>query len=195
MSKPLFLLVGKSASGKTTMADLLEKTYGYKSVESYTTRKPRYDGERGHIFISEGDFDSLKGLVAYTEYDCHRYGTTSVQLDECDLYVVDIPGVETLLKKYNTKRAIHIIYFDSNISTRILRMINRHDSDMAIIKRLLQDEKDDWFEQLNILTNDYDDHKHVYLHRVDANQELADLFDNVWEVIHIGSNSVFNRMS
>ena len=61
--KPLFLFVGKSASGKTTIVNLLEKTYGYKAVESYTTRKPRYDGERGHIFISEGDFDNLKNLV------------------------------------------------------------------------------------------------------------------------------------
>lgn len=152
---PLFLLVGKSASGKTTIADILEKTYGHKSVESYTTRKPRYDGERGHIFIREDEFDDLGELVAYTEYDAHRYGTTSVQLDECTLYVIDIPGIDTLLKRYNTERPIRIIYFNTSVRTRILRMIERGDSDMAIIKRLLQDEQMDWYDQLEILTKYY----------------------------------------
>ena len=52
MNKPLYLFVGKSASGKTTTADLLEKRYGHKQVYSYCTRKPRYEGEIGHIFIS-----------------------------------------------------------------------------------------------------------------------------------------------
>lgn len=152
---PLFLFVGKSASGKTTIADILERTYGHKSVESYTTRKPRYDGERGHIFISESDFDNLGELVAYTEYDGHRYGTTSPQLDECTLYVIDIPGIDTLLQRYNTKRPIYIIYFNVSVRTRILRMIERGDSDMAIIKRLLQDEQVDWYDQLEILTKYY----------------------------------------
>jgi len=152
---PLFLFVGKSASGKSTIANLLEKVYGHKSVESYTTRKPRYDGERGHIFIEESEFDNLGELVAYTEYDGNRYGTTSAQLDECTLYVVDIPGVETLLKRYNSTRSIYIIYFNASVRTRILRMIERGDSDMAIIKRLLQDEQVDWYDQLEILTKYY----------------------------------------
>ena len=149
MNNPLYLLVGKSASGKSTIADILEQTYGHKPVESYTTRNPRYDGERGHIFINENEFNNLENLVAYTEYDGHKYGTTSAQLDECGLYIVDIPGVETLLKRYNTERPIRIIYFNASVRTRILRMIDRHDSDIAIIKRLLQDEQVDWYAAFN----------------------------------------------
>lgn len=181
---PLYLLVGKSASGKSTIADILERTYGHKSVESYTTRKPRYDGERGHIFISESDFDNLGELVAYTEYDGNRYGTTSAQLDECSLYVVDIPGIDTLLKRYNTERPIRIIYFNASVRTRILRMIDRSDSDMAIIKRLLQDEQVDWYDQLEILTKYYSRlNKDVKLFNINAEGAIEEVLEIVLDCL------------
>lgn len=165
MSKPLFLFVGKSASGKTTMADILEQRYNHKQVASYTTRKPRYDGEIAHVFVSDDEFDNLGDLVAYTEYNGYRYGTTAEQLDECDIYVVDVPGVETLLQRYNTKRPICIFYFDATAYTRIMRMLDRHDSDASIISRLLQDEKSDWYNQLDSLAWRYN-------HILDKNVEL-----------------------
>ena len=99
MNKPLFLLVGPSASGKTTIAEKLESTMSLKSIQSYTTRLPRYDGETGHTFISDNDFDNLKDIMAYTEYNGHRYCTTKEQIDNADIYVVDVPGVETLLQR------------------------------------------------------------------------------------------------
>ena len=148
MNKPLYLFVGRSASGKTTIANMLEEKYGYKQVFSYCTRKPRYDGEIGHIFISDAEFDNLGELAAYTEYNGHRYGTTVEQLEECSIYVIDIPGVETLFKK-NLDRPIIIIYFNTTVHTRILRMMERHDNESAIISRLLQDEQYDWFDKLD----------------------------------------------
>lgn len=171
MSDPLYLFVGKSASGKTTIADILEQKCGYKQVYSYTTRKPRYDDEIGHIFISEEEFDNLGELVAYTEYDGNRYGTTAEQLDKCSIYVVDIPGVKSLLEKYKTNRPIYILYFDTTVYTRINRMLDRHDSDMAIISRLLQDEKDDWFKELDHLVWHYEHiiNKDIELYSINAN--------------------------
>lgn len=148
MNKPLYLFVGKSASGKTTIANLCEKEYNCKQVQSYTTRKPRYEGEVGHIFISEEEFDNLGELAAYTFYNGNRYGTTVQQVDQCNIYVIDVPGVETLLQKYNTVRTIYIIYFDSGVYTRINRMLQRGDDANAIVARLLQDEKADWLQQL-----------------------------------------------
>lgn len=147
-NRPLYLFVAKSASGKTTVANILEEKYGYKQVQSYTTRPPRYDGEVGHTFVSEQEFYNLGELAAYTEYNGYRYGTTVKQLEECDIYVIDVPGVETLLKK-NIGRPIVIIYFSTTVCTRILRMVDRNDSDSAIIARLLQDEQYDWFDKLD----------------------------------------------
>ena len=74
MNKPLFLFVGKSASGKTTIANLLEEKYLFNQVQSYTTRKPRYEGETGHIFVTEDEFNALEDIVSYTFYNGNQYG-------------------------------------------------------------------------------------------------------------------------
>lgn len=182
MNEPLFLFCGRSASGKTTVADNLANKYGYRQVESYTTRKPRFDGEIGHIFVSDEEFDNLGELAAYTEYNGFRYGTTWEQLNECSIYVIDVPGIQTLLEKSKDyHRPITIIYFDSTVYTRINRMIDRGDSDVSIISRLLQDEKDDWHKQLNSLVWHYAklENKVVDLYQVDANKSLTDVMEQV----------------
>ena len=181
MNNQLFLFVGRSASGKTTVAEKLVETYGCVQVYSYTTRKPRFDGEIGHVFIDDNEFDNLGELVAYTEYNGFRYGTTAEQLDKCSIYVVDVPGVETLLRNYQTDRPIVIIYFDSTVYTRINRMLDRHDGDTQIIARLLQDEKDDWYRQLDSLVWHYAklENRVINLYQVDANGNLSDVIEQV----------------
>lgn len=175
MNKPLYIFIGKSASGKTTVANIFEGSGRYTQLQSYTTRLPRYRGEIGHIFISEEEFDALENLVAYTEYNGYRYGATAEQVDNVDIYVIDIPGFETLLEKYNTKRPIVIIYFDASICTRIDRMIDRGDSDTVIVSRLYTDEKDDWERQLHKIAwhCKNNENRDVEMYIVDANQDLA----------------------
>ena len=180
MTKPLYLLIGRSASGKTTISNMLTEKYGYKSISSYTTRPPRYDGEKGHIFVDAATFDQLGELAGFVEYNGYRYGTTMQQVDEADIYVIDPVGTEYLLDKY-TDRPICIIYFDASIPTRIHRMIDRGDSDNAIIRRLLQDEEYDWqsklgsivWKQVNL------EEKCVEVFRVDANKKQADVLEQV----------------
>jgi guanylate kinase len=182
VNKPLFLFVGRSASGKTTIANMLAEKYGYKQVESYTTRPPRYDGETGHIFVSEEEFKNLGELAAYTYYNNNHYGTTLEQLNECDIYVVDIPGVETLLQKLkDDSRPICILYFDASVYNRILRMLDRHDSDMMIIARLLEDEKFDWLHKINSLTWHYSNiiGKDVELYSINANGATSNVLSLV----------------
>ena len=181
MYKPLFLFVGKSASGKTTIANILEQEYGYSQVQSYTTRQPRYENEVGHIFLTEEEFNKLSDIVSYTKYNNNQYGTTAGLLDKHDIFVVDVPGVKTLLEKYQTKRPICIIYFDTTVYSRINRMLDRHDNDMAIISRLLQDEKDDWYKQLDSLVWKYTNiiNKDVQLYNVNANNNLNQVLDLV----------------
>ena len=171
MIKPLYLFVGKSASGKTTLSEKLEAQYGLKTIHSYTTRPPRYENETGHIFITDVEFDQLNNIIAYTEYNGHRYCCTKQQLDESSIYVVDVPGVATLLKNYTTERVINIIYFDTSVRTRISRMIDRHDSDMAIVSRLYNDEEFNWEDRLIELVQN-STQQNVDLYAIDANQDI-----------------------
>lgn len=181
MNNRLYLFVGPSGSGKTTMADQLELMYDYKSVQSYTTRSQRYAGETGHIFVTDEEFNELTDMVAYTDYNNFRYCATAEQLDECDVYVVDVPGVEYLLEKYNnTDRNIMIFYFDANTKTRVLRMIDRGDSDASIVARLLEDGDDDWYYQLLKLCDKYSSKfKLLDIHKINANKNKK----LVWEQV------------
>lgn len=179
MNNPLFLFCGPSGSGKTTVAEELENKYGYKTVQSYTTRPRRYDEETGHIFILDTEFDKLENIIAYTKYDDHKYCTTKDQLDLATSYVVDIPGIETLLQNYNPERPIIIFYFDATVKIRIARMIDRHDSDMEIVGRLFNDEEYDWYQKLDKIVWYYCNiiGKNVELYKIDANRSKQDVVE------------------
>ena len=178
MNKPLYLFVGPSGSGKTTIVDELECRYQYKSLQSYTTRPPRCEDEYGHIFVSDNEFDNLQNIIAYTEYNGFRYCATEELINNADLYVIDCDGVDTLLSKYNSDRTICIFYFDTTVSVRINRMIERGDSDMEIVSRLHNDEQFDWYDKLEKIVWNYSklqDKQNVELYRVNANSSKANV--------------------
>ena len=178
MNKPLFLFVGKSASGKTSIANMLESD-GYTQVSSYTTRLPRYEGEVGHTFITEEEYSHLENIVASTLYNGYHYCTTLDQIKDTDIYVIDVPGVQTLIDNYDKlNRDIYILYFNASVINRIRRMIDRHDSDTRIVSRLLVDEDFDWWNKIIRLdTNKFS------LYQIDANKDLNEVYNVVKEFI------------
>ena len=129
MSDTIFLIVGESGSGKTTLVSSLEKQKKLKSIQSYTTRKPRYEDEYGHIFISENEFNLLEGIVGYTEYNGNKYCATPQQVEENDLYVIDIDGVDFFRNAYKGNKSVRVIYIKSDIGTRFDRMVERGEKD------------------------------------------------------------------
>ena len=134
------LLVGKSGSGKTTIANTL-KSFGYKQINSYTTRKPRIPNEEGHIFLTDAEFNQLTDLVGYTEYGGNRYCATSKQVDENNIYVIDPAGVTYFKEKYSGVKDVIVIYINSGTILRFIRMLKRGDTVLAAIKRLWIDHK------------------------------------------------------
>ena len=139
MLKNIYLIVGASGSGKTTLVEELERRYGYKAVQSYTTRPPRYDGETGHIFVSKEEFDSLGQMIAYTKYNGFEYGVNQAVVDSHDLYVIDPPGVQYMLEKYSGKKRIVVIGLPCDEIIRKYRMLNRGDSAEKVESRLTLD--------------------------------------------------------
>lgn len=136
--KNLYLIVGASGSGKTTVANVLEEKYGYKQLQSYTTRPMRTENEIGHIFVNDAFFDQLANFIGYTSYGDYRYGATAEQANNADLYVIDPQGVEFLKNHYNGK-PVKVITITSPVHTRINRMEQRGDKFSKIMERLLID--------------------------------------------------------
>ena len=159
----IFCVVGASGSGKTTqtewLRDAIRKLFesrkidadGLRCVESMTTRKPRFDGETGHVFLSKEEFDRYE-MVAYTMFDGNEYGVPAEMLDERELYVIDIEGVKTLRERYHGKPIV-VIYLDITPEEAARRMRERGDSEEKISKRLANDEV--MFADLEGLAADY----------------------------------------
>jgi guanylate kinase len=137
--KNIYLIVGPSGVGKTTVANELARLYGYKVVQSYTTRPPRYENEPGHIFVNEEEFNALGELCAYTEYNGCKYGVPQTMVDECDLYIIDPPGVEYLREHYHGGKKIVVIGLYAEVDKLRHRMKKRGDSNEEIEARLKND--------------------------------------------------------
>ena len=116
----IYLIVGCSGSGKTTIVNALEEKYGLRSIQSYTTRPKRSENETGHTFISDEEYDKLENIVACTEFCNYKYCATAEQIDENDLYVIDPTGVESLKSFYEGDKEFKIIYIKKRRTNKYL---------------------------------------------------------------------------
>lgn len=141
--KFIFLIVGQSGSGKTTIIDALKrKRPNLKSVESYTTRPRRFEGETGHTFVTKDEFKNLeKSMCAYTMFNDYEYCATHQQIDDADLYTIDPDGIEYFLKEYKGDKKPVVIYIKASSITRFCRMVCRGDGWKKSWERIKHDSK------------------------------------------------------
>lgn len=141
--KKLLLLTGGRGSGKSTVASALAKRNNFTILQSYTTRKPRKKNEKGHIFISDEEFDSIpkEEMVAYSEHYTDRYCATKTQLENADIYIIDLDGVKMLRETYKGDKELVIVHLAVPEGERRKRLLERGDSVRAI-KKYLEKDKD-----------------------------------------------------
>ena len=137
--KNIYCIVGPSGSGKTTIAEALQREYGWVTIESYTTRPPRYEGETGHVFVSEEEFRALGEMCAYTKFDGYEYGVTPDIVEKSDLYVIDPAGLELFKERYQGEKGIQVIGLTVPVEELRRRMKLRGDSEEKINRRLAND--------------------------------------------------------
>ena len=121
--KKLFCVMGRTCSGKTTLAKTVAATLHMKVLRSYTTR-PMRDGENehtsDHIFISEDEVKLFEGkMAAYTEINGYKYFVTKDMIMEADIYVVDPNGYKMLaeyVERKNMKIKLVPIYIDVDVN-------------------------------------------------------------------------------
>lgn len=140
--KKLFLIVGRTSVGKTTLAKEICRRHGLKLVASYTTRPRRADDADeipDHIFIDDDEADKLlndqENIAAYTEIQIkdeeenvvrtNRYFTTKSVLRESDLYVIDPPGIAELKERCADEFELITIYIRVPQRLGIQRAIQR----------------------------------------------------------------------
>lgn len=130
-----FLFIGRTASGKSSIAKEVCRRLGLKQVKSYTTR-PKREGETeensDHYFVTKDDFDFImsdsqvnNGIAAYTEINGYEYCTTIDILDDSDIYVIDPDGVEYLKNHCTNKYDFIEIYFRIPYSISEKRFVDR----------------------------------------------------------------------
>lgn len=148
----IIVLVGKTASGKTTVANYLCRNKRYKRIITYTTR-PMRDNERQDVdyhFISDEQFNRMVENNEFTEYKRYNtshgvwsYGSvvTSEQELSSNYYVIILTpqGLRDLSK--STSRYI-AFYLNVGLESQLERLKKRGDEEQQIIKRLKNDAKD-----------------------------------------------------
>lgn len=142
MLKNIYLIAGKSGSGKTTVVEQLAFKYGYKILSSYTTRPKRHKNDIDHTYVNISDYMKAKesgDIVASTVFNNQYYWATKDQIESSDLYVIDKNGIENLKECYKGDKRLIIIYIDTDDEECIRRMKIRGDSESAIWSRVKHD--------------------------------------------------------
>lgn len=148
----IIVLVGKTASGKTTVANELCKHHGYKRIITYTTRPMRENEVQDvdYHFISDEQFNKMVENNEFTEYK--RYNTAhgvwsygsiitleQEYSDDCYVIILTPQGLKDLSKKISRYIAF---YLNVDFKTQLKRLKKRGDEEQQIIKRLKNDAKD-----------------------------------------------------
>lgn len=139
--KPILLLCGASASGKTTLAEDLEKQCGLKAIPSYTTRPKRNPDEQGHTFIAEDEFNQLTDILAYAETNGYRYAVTKRMFEDeqYNVYVIDNTGIKYLKEHYKGDREWYVAYITAPLMQRFNRMMARQNDIEFAVSRIDHD--------------------------------------------------------
>ena len=135
----MIVLVGESASGKSTIEKILSNKYGYKKTISYTTRPPR-DGEVNGVdyhFISEDEYVekfNSKYFVETGAYNGWLYGTTKNQYDENTVCVLTPHGLRQIKKNFGQEDIVSF-YIKVPRRDRLIKLLERGDEIDEAIRR------------------------------------------------------------
>ena len=138
----MIVLVGESASGKSSIEKFLVDNYEYNKVVSYTTRQPRegeVDGVDYH-FISVEQFYKLRADCFFAEtatYNNWHYGIAKEDCLDDRVAVLTPHG----LRQVSKLKDINVISFYINVPRRdrLIKILQRGDNIEEAYRRSLSD--------------------------------------------------------
>lgn len=135
----LICLMGRTASGKDTLANKLCERTGLHQVISYTTRERRVNEGDTHIFISDEEYQALESsgrIAAFTQIGPYKYCCTIDQLYENDIYVIDPAGVQHLRELDLPNLRLVTVYVNTPDDIRKERALGKRGDDrLTFMKR------------------------------------------------------------
>ena len=170
----IYLILGHSGSGKSTIRDALT-SHGLEKIITYTTRKPRASEINGidYNFIDQENFKKMDDdnlFIGTTCYVGNYYSTLKEDLEKNNnkdkdcIIVVDKEGVLAIKKEF--KNTISI-YLKCSKETLRDRMKKRKDNENDIEKRLKV------LEDLDS-SSDYN---------IDSDRDIDSVFEDVMSLI------------
>ena len=102
----MIIIVGKTCSGKSSVARILQERYGINRILTYTTRPPREGEGLEYHFVADEDFEMLKSKDFFfetTQYqvacgETWKYGTAISDLNNDSCIVMNPDGLKKFKK-------------------------------------------------------------------------------------------------
>lgn len=140
----MLVIIGESASGKSSVAKYLVNNLGFNNIVIYTTREPR-EGEVNGIdyhFINKLKFESMlvSGLFAETaEYNGWHYGSlkSDYKYNSDNKIAILTPHGIRQIKKNGIN--IYVVYIKIPRRDRLIKILHRGDDIEEAYRRSLSD--------------------------------------------------------
>jgi guanylate kinase len=148
--KTIIAIIGKTGSGKDTLANRFKDLLHINQVVSHTTRPKRNYETNGkeHWFDTKEDFDKLvenENVIAYTINEKTKIEYCAVESDlneDIMVYIINPNGLKYLKEKLGDKYKIFTIYVYAEESTIKKRCKDRGDKLEVFLKRLESERKE-----------------------------------------------------
>jgi len=154
----LICLMGRTASGKDTLANKLCERTGLRQIISYTTRERRVNEGDTHIFISDEEYKTLEDsgrIAAFTQIGTYKYCCTIDQLYENDIYVIDPVGVLHLRELDLPNLRLVTVYVNTPDDVRKDRALSKRGDDRLTFMKREMAERDQFRAMLRNADFDY----------------------------------------
>jgi guanylate kinase len=121
MKPRIYCIIGESGSGKSMIAEELERLASIPMIRSYTDRPKRDDKDIGHAFLEPAEYDLLKeeDMIAKTEWSGRRYCCLKSDVQDVNSYVIDEAGIIMLRHKFQQEYKIFAIRIKRPLDQRV----------------------------------------------------------------------------
>ena len=191
----LTVILGKTCSGKSTIARKLCEKYNYNKILTYTTRPKREHEKDGvdYHFIDDETFSRFRDLGKFSEYKSYNvvggytwwYGSMLGGLDDDKDYLIILTpqGLRDVQSELDDFASIYIY---TNRDTMKQRLIKRGDDVNEASRRMIRDNED-----FNGVENEVN--RIVYNNSDDNIDDVVDRVHHVIQTLKQNSENLKNK--